>query len=72
MKETPGRAGRHFTGQTGPQTWPTNESTTRRYGKASGMEVDAAEALLGFLSRLSRFGLTAEMEPLLKPLKRGG
>ena len=34
-------------------------------------EQDATDALLRFLGQLSRFGLAAGMEPLLKPAKPG-
>ena len=36
-----------------------------------GPREDASDALLRFLSRLSRFGLAGGMEPLLKPAKPG-
>lgn len=42
----------------------------RRDGGAH-REQDASDALLRFLGRLSRFGLAAGMEPLLKPAKPG-
>ena len=53
-------------GGTGEKSGP---SAMRREGMVR--EQDPTESLLRFLGRLSRFGLAAGMDPLLKPAKPG-
>ena len=48
--------------------WPR---ATADAADARRIELDAGDALLRFLSRLSRFGLAAGPDPLLKPAKPG-
>lgn len=48
-----------------PGTWSRRENGSRL------KEQDAGDNLLRFLTRLARFGLAADPEPLLRPLKRG-
>ena len=56
-------------GTGGPgQTSGTGRSDSARGG--SPKERDGTDSLLAFLGRLSRFGLSAGSEPLLKSLKR--
>ena len=43
----------------------------RRRRQTTSVEVDQGERLLRFLGRLSRFGLAADAEPLLRPAKPG-
>ena len=61
-----GRAGSGAAGGPGEKTGP---SARRREGTVR--EQDATESLLRFLGQLSRFGLAAGMDPLLKPAKPG-
>ena len=52
----------------GSTIWPRG---TGAAAEARRVEIDAGDALLRFLSRLSRFGLAAGPDPLLKPAKSG-
>lgn len=60
--------GRAMAGGNESGTWPraTADAAEVRRG-----ESDAGDALLRFLSQLSRFGLAAGPDPLLKPAKPG-
>ena len=52
-------------GRTAGGQWPRSaDGAENRRG-----ELDAGDALLRFLSRLSQFGLAAGPDPLLKPAK---
>ena len=55
-------------GAVGPMAGARSEPARPLTGERDG---DVAEALLRFLGRLSRFGLAAGMDPLLKPAKPG-
>ena len=48
------------------RSWPR---ATANAAELRREESDAGDALLRFLSRLSRFGLAASPDPLLKPAK---